>query len=245
MTEEILRVEQIGKRFNHMWVVRDLSLTLRRGEVLGLLGANGAGKTTTLAMLLNLVTPTTGEIHLFGQDTARDRNGLLSRMNFSSPYVDLPHRLTVFQNLSVYGRLYGVSSLKEKITMLCHQLGIADLKDKRYGQLSSGQKTRVALAKAFINDPELLLLDEPTASLDPDVADYVRGWILEYRHRTGAAILMSSHNMPEIERLCDRVIVLKQGRAVAEGTPGTLIQQYGRTTLEEVFLDIARKETRS
>jgi ABC-2 type transport system ATP-binding protein len=243
--EEILRVEQIGKRFNHVWVVQDLSFTLKRGEVLGLLGANGAGKTTTLAMLLNLVTPTTGGIRLFGQDAARDRNGLLSRMNFSSPYVDLPHRLTVLQNLSVYGRLYGVSPLNEKITTLCNQLGIADLKNKRYGQLSSGQRTRVALAKALINDPELLLLDEPTASLDPDVADNVRGWILEYRDRTGAAILMSSHNMPEIERLCDRVIVLKQGRAVAEGMPEELIHQYGRTTLEEVFLDIARKETRS
>jgi len=241
MTEEILRVEHLGKRFNQLWVVRDLNFSVNRGEIVGLLGANGAGKTTTLAMLLNLITPTGGTVTFFGRKGDRQRKGILSKMNFSSPYVDLPHRLTVFQNLSVYGHLYGVPHLKEKIKFLCHELDIEPFLNKKYGQLSSGQKTRVALAKALINDPEILLLDEPTASLDPDIADHIRRWIIQYRDRHGAGILMSSHNMQEIERMCDRVIVLKQGRTVAEGSPGALIQQYGRATLEEVFLEITRK----
>jgi ABC-2 type transport system ATP-binding protein len=240
MNEEIVRVERVSKRFEHAWAVRDLSFTLRRNEILGLLGANGAGKTTTIAMLLDLVTPTAGHIRLFGLDVARARHATLSRVNFSSPYVDLPHRLTVRQNLTVYGRLYGVPKLAEKVAALCKHLEIEDLLDTRYGHLSSGQKTRVALAKALINDPELLLLDEPTASLDPDVADRVRSWLADYRTRTGAALLISSHNMPEVERLCDRVIVLKQGRTVAEGAPAALLRRYGRATLEDVFLDIAR-----
>jgi ABC-2 type transport system ATP-binding protein len=240
MTETLLEVERVGKRFQDTWAVQDLSFTLHRSEILGLLGANGAGKTTTIAMLLNLVTPTAGRIRVFGLDGVPNHRRILARMNFSSPYVDLPHRLTVRQNLTVYGHLYGVPRLREKIVALCERLEIADLQDKRYGQLSSGQRTRVALAKALINDPEVLLLDEPTASLDPDVADKVRGWLAEYRTRTGAAMLISSHNMPEVERLCDRVVVLKQGRAVAEGTPGALLRRYGRQTLEEVFLHIAR-----
>lgn len=240
MTEVMLDVERVGKRFQDTWAVQDLSFTLHRSEILGLLGANGAGKTTTIAMLLNLVTPTAGRIRVFGLDGVSNHRRILARMNFSSPYVDLPHRLTVRQNLTVYGHLYGVPRLREKIAALCERLEIADLQDTRYGQLSSGQRTRVALAKALINDPELLLLDEPTASLDPDVADKVRGWLAEYRTRTGAAMLISSHNMPEVERLCDRVVVLKQGRAVAEGTPGALLRRYGRQTLEEVFLHIAR-----
>jgi len=241
MSEDILSVDRVGKRFDQTWAVKELSFSLRPSEILGLLGANGAGKTTTIAMLLGLVTPTTGRIRRFGLlDDARDWRRLLSRINFSSPYVDLPHRLTVRQNLTVYGTLYGVPRLPETIASLCERLEIAGLLDKRYGQLSSGQRTRAALAKALINDPELLLLDEPTASLDPDVADKVRGWLADYRRRTGAALLISSHNMPEIERLCDRVIVLKEGRAVAEGTPETLLRRYGRATLEEVFLHIAR-----
>jgi ABC-2 type transport system ATP-binding protein len=240
MTDALLEVERVGKRFQDTWAVQDLSFTLHRSEILGLLGANGAGKTTTIAMLLNLVTPTAGRIRVFGLDGVSNHRRILARMNFSSPYVDLPHRLTVRQNLTVYGHLYGVPRLREKIVALCERLEIADLQDKRYGQLSSGQRTRVALAKALINDPEVLLLDEPTASLDPDVADKVRGWLAEYRTRTGAAMLISSHNMPEVERLCDRVVVLKQGRAVAEGTPGALLRRYGRQTLEEVFLHIAR-----
>ena len=241
MAEEILRVEHLGKRFNQSWVVRDLNFSVNRGEIVGLLGANGAGKTTTLAMLLNLITPTGGTVTFFGQKGDGHRKGILSKMNFSSPYVDLPHRLTVFQNLSVYGHLYGVPHLKEKINFLCRELELESFLNKKYGQLSSGQKTRVALAKALINDPEILLLDEPTASLDPDIADHIRRWIIQYRNRHGAGILMSSHNMQEIERMCDRVIVLKQGRTVAEGSPDTLIQQYGRATLEEVFLEITRK----
>ncbi|HEX9756928.1 MAG TPA: ABC transporter ATP-binding protein [Nitrospiria bacterium] len=240
MGKEVLRVEGLGKRFNHSWVVRDLNFSVNRGEIVGLLGANGAGKTTILAMLLNLITPTSGNVSFFGQTGDGNRKGILTKMNFSSPYVDLPHRLTVFQNLSVYGQLYGVPLLREKIKFLCREMDIESLLNKKYGQLSSGQKTRVALAKALINDPEILLLDEPTASLDPDVADHLRRWIMQYRDRQSAGILMSSHNMQEIERMCDRVILLKQGRTVAEGSPSILIQQYGRATMEEVFLDITR-----
>lgn len=240
MIADVIEVEGVGKRFDQTWAVKDLSFVLHPSEILGLLGANGAGKTTTIAMLLGLVTPTTGRIRCFGLDGARNRSRILSRINFSSPYVDLPHRLTVRQNLTVYGKLYGVTRLSDKIAALCERLEIADLQDKRYGQLSSGQRTRVALAKALINDPAILFLDEPTASLDPDVADKVRGWLADYRQRTGAALLISSHNMPEVERLCDRVIVLKEGHAVAEGTPDALLHHYGRKTLEEVFLTIAR-----
>jgi len=243
VNDVVLQVEHVGKRFDDRWAVSDVSFAVHRREIVGLLGANGAGKTTTIAMILDLVEPTSGTITLLGLDPARARRAALARVNFSSPYVDLPHRLTVRQNLTVYGRLYGVANLGETIISLASRLEIDDLLDRRYGQLSSGQKTRVALAKALINEPELLLLDEPTASLDPDVADKVRLWLLEYRSRTGAALLVSSHHMPEVERLCDRVIVLKQGRAVAEGTPAALLRRYGRTTLEEVFLDIARRDT--
>ncbi len=244
MDEPLLRVEGLGKRFNDDWVVENLSFEVRRGQIVGLLGANGAGKTTTLAMLLNLITPTSGKVFCFGHECSKPRQDILKRMNFSSPYVDLPQRLTVFQNLLVYGGLYGVSGIREKIYLLCRELEIEEFLNKKYGQLSSGQKTRVALAKALLNDPEILLLDEPTASLDPDVADHLRRWIMEYREKRGAGVLMSSHNMLEIERMCDHVIVLKRGRVVAVGSPGELLRKYGRNTLEDVFLEISRKANR-
>ncbi|MEW6681988.1 MAG: ABC transporter ATP-binding protein [Nitrospirota bacterium] len=242
MAELVVEVDRVGKRFKNVWAVSDLSFSVQRGEIVGLLGPNGAGKTTTLSMLLALLVPTTGHIRLFGLDVALHRQAVLGRMNFSSPYADLPHRLTVRQNLSVYGRLYGVKHLKGTIADLAQRLDIAVLLDRPLGELSSGQRTRVALAKALINAPELLLLDEPTASLDPDIADRVRAWLEEYRTRTGAAILLSSHNMAEVERLCDRVIVLHQGRCVDQDTPARLVERYGRRSLEDVFLAIARKD---
>lgn len=242
MAELVVEVDRVGKRFKNVWAVSDLSFSVQRGEIVGLLGPNGAGKTTMLSMLLALLAPTTGHIRLFGLDVALHRQAVLARMNFSSPYADLPHRLTVRQNLSVYGRLYGVKHLRETITDLAQRLDIAVLLDRPLGELSSGQRTRVALAKALINAPELLLLDEPTASLDPDIADGVRAWLEDYRTRTGAAILLSSHNMAEVERLCDRVIVLHQGRCVDQDTPARLVERHGRRSLEDVFLAIARKD---
>lgn len=242
MAEPVVEVDRVGKRFKGVWAVSELSFTVDRGEIVGLLGPNGAGKTTTLSMLLALLVPTTGRIRLFGLDVASHRQAVLARMNFSSPYADLPHRLTVRENLSVYGRLYGVSRLREAIAQLGQRLEIGSLMDRPLGELSSGQRTRVALAKALINNPELLLLDEPTASLDPDIADRVRAWLEDYRTRTGAAILLSSHNMAEVERLCDRVIVLHQGRCIDQDTPARLIERYGRRSLEDVFLAIARKD---
>lgn len=238
----VLQVEDLGKAFPPIWAVRELSFQVHRGEIVGLLGANGAGKTTTIAMILDLITPTTGRIRIFGKDLSHHRSEILSRMNFSSPYVDLPHRLTVHQNLLVYARLYGLRHPQRKIHSLAEQLQLGPFLDHQYGQLSSGQRTRVALAKALINDPDLLLLDEPTASLDPDIADRVRTFLLEYCRRRGTAILFSSHNMSEVERICDRVLILKWGRLVAQGPPRELLERYGRDTLEEVFLAIERKE---
>jgi ABC-2 type transport system ATP-binding protein len=242
VAEPVIEVDHVGKQFKSVWAVSDLSFAVGRGEIVGLLGPNGAGKTTTLAMLLALLIPTTGRIRLFGLDVASHRQAVLGRVNFSSPYADLPHRLTVRENLSVYGRLYGVPRLRETIADLAKRLDISQFLDRRFGELSSGQRTRVALAKALINAPELLLLDEPTASLDPDIADRVRTWLAEYRTRTGAAILLSSHNMAEVERLCDRVVILQQGRCVDQDTPARLIARYGRESLEDVFLAIARKD---
>jgi ABC-2 type transport system ATP-binding protein len=242
MSEPVIDVDRVGKRFKHAWAVSDLSFSVERAQIVGLLGPNGAGKTTTLSMLLGLLIPTTGRIRVFGLDIGAYRQAILARMNFSSPYADLPHRLTVRQNLLVYGRLYGVRPLREVIFELASRLDITEFLDRPFGELSSGQRTRVSLAKALINSPELLLLDEPTASLDPDIADRVRAWLMDYRSRTGASILLSSHNMAEVERLCDRVIVLHQGRCVDQDTPARLIQRYGHESLEDVFLAIARKE---
>jgi ABC-2 type transport system ATP-binding protein len=210
------------------------------GATVGLLGGNGAGKTTTLALLLGLLIPTSGRITVLGHDMATDRFPALARMNFSSPYVALPQRLTVAENLRVYGHLYGVAGLERRIARLADELDLRRLLHRPVGELSSGQKTRAALAKALINEPDVLLLDEPTASLDPDTADWVRGWLERYRAESGAAILLASHNMGEVERLCSDVLMLKQGRIVDRGSPTALIARYGREDLEEVFLDIAR-----
>jgi ABC-2 type transport system ATP-binding protein len=238
--EIILETRDLGKRFDDIVAVDNVSFTIRRGEVMGLLGGNGAGKTTTIGMLLGLVLPSQGEISIFGIDMLRRRHSALPRMNFSSPYVDLPHRLTVRQNLTVYGHLYGLSGVQGRIETLARELDLSDLLNRGTGSLSAGQKTRVALAKSLINEPELLLLDEPTASLDPDTADWVRGYLSDYQDRVGASILLASHNMAEVERMCHDVVMLRRGKVVDKGAPDDLIRRYGRQDLEEVFLDIAR-----
>ena len=235
-----LVVEDLTKDYKTTRAVDGVSFSLPRGGVLGLLGGNGAGKTTTIAMIMGLVIPTRGRVAVLGHDMARERHKVLHRMNFESPYVDMPHRLTVRQNLTVFGRLYGVPDLRARIAALAEEFDLGEVLDRPSGRLSAGQKTRVSLAKALVNEPEVLLLDEPTASLDPDTADLVRPRLESYRRRRGASILLASHNMPEVERLCDEVIVMKRGRVVDAGAPEELIRRYGRTALEEVFIDIAR-----
>ena len=237
---DAITVDHLVKRYAHTLAVDDISFTLPRGGILGLLGGNGAGKTTTISMLLGLLVPTAGTITMLGHDMARDRFAALERMNFSSPYIALPGRLTVAENLRVYGHLYNVPKLEARIRELTEQFNLGKFLHRPAGELSAGQKTRVALAKALINKPELLLLDEPTASLDPDTGAYVRTVLEDYRRETNAAILLASHNMAEVERLCDRVIMLKSGRIEDDDTPARLIERCGRRNLEEVFLDIAR-----
>ena len=230
----------LAKRFGATRAVDAISFEIAVGSVTGLLGGNGAGKTTTIGMIMGLTLPSAGEVRALGVDMARDRYRALGRMNFESPYVDMPHRLTVRQNLGVFGRLYGVENLSRRIDELAESLALGVFLDRPAGSLSAGQKTRVALAKALINEPEVLLLDEPTASLDPDTADWVRGRLEAFRRDRGATILLASHNMAEVERLCGRVLMLKQGRIVDDGSPDELIARYGRSSLEEVFLDVAR-----
>ncbi|MGH6912884.1 MAG: ABC transporter ATP-binding protein, partial [Geminicoccales bacterium] len=235
-------VRGLSKHFGKVRAVDGLDFEIGNGVVAALLGGNGAGKTTTLSMILGLLLPSAGSVEVLGVDMNADRYRVLERINFSSPYVELPHRLSVAQNLLVYARLYGVPDPRGRIATVARELDFADLLDRRSGSLSAGQKTRVALAKALINEPDLLLLDEPTASLDPDTADWVRGYLEAYRRRKSATILLASHNMAEVERLCDHVMMMRSGRIVDRGTPAALIRRYGRRTLEEVFLDIARGE---
>ncbi len=238
--EPVISVSHLTKRFGDIVAVDGLDFSLVRGVTAALLGGNGAGKTTTLSMLLGLLLPSAGSIEIFGENMLTHRYRVLPRVNFSSPYVDLPHRLTVRQNLTVYGRLYRIPNLKQRIELLAADLQIVDFLDRPFGKLSAGQKTRVALAKALLNEPELLLLDEPTASLDPDTGDWVRSYIEAYRRHGGTTILLASHNMSEVERLCSDVMMMKKGRIVDRGSPRDLIARYGRATLEQVFLDIAR-----
>lgn len=237
-------VRHLRKVYGEVVAVDDLTFSVPRGAVLGLLGGNGAGKTTTIAMLLGLLEPTVGEIQVLGIDMRKKRYAALPRMNFSSPYVDLPHRLTVRENLLFYGRLYGVKELKRRIEEIATQMQVAQFLDRQAGKLSAGQKTRVALAKALINKPDVLLLDEPTASLDPDTADWVRTFLKDYQRETNATILLASHNMSEVERLCDDVLLLQTGRVFERGSPRELIERFGREDMEEVFLDMARGRSR-
>jgi ABC-2 type transport system ATP-binding protein len=238
--EPPVAVRQLTKIYGAITAVDHISFTLEQGTTVALLGGNGAGKTTTIAMLLGLVVPTSGEARVFGADISKDRWAVAYRMNFQSPYVDLPMRLTVRQNLTVYAGLYGVANVAERIAYIAEDLQIAPLLNRPTGKLSAGQKTRVGLAKALLNAPELLLLDEPTASLDPDTADWIRHKLKQYAKDRGATLLFASHNMAEVERLAGRVILLHQGRIIEDGTPASLIATYGRDTLEEVFLDVVR-----
>jgi ABC-2 type transport system ATP-binding protein len=235
-----IKVDSLTKRFAKTLAVDNISFDIPEGSVTALLGANGAGKTTTIAMLLGLVRPTAGKIEILGQDLARAPAAALAQMNFQSPYVDLPRRLSVRQNLQVYGRLYGLRALKERIAELADALDLKGLLDRPLGELSAGQRTRAGLAKAFVNRPKVVLLDEPTASLDPDTADWVRSFLADYARAADATFLIASHNMPEVERLCDRVLMMRAGRIVDRGSPQELLGKYGRSTLEEVFLDVAR-----
>jgi ABC-2 type transport system ATP-binding protein len=235
-----IAVDQLVKRYKGVAAVNGISFHLAPGSVTGLLGGNGAGKTTTIAMIMGLVTPTSGTVTVLGADMPRERYRVLHRMNFESPYVDMPMRLTVRQNLSVFAQLYAVKDIGGRIANLAAELDLTEFLDRPTGKLSAGQKTRVSLAKALLNEPDVLLLDEPTASLDPDTADWVRSRIERYRTQQGATILLASHNMGEVERLCERVIIMKKGVIEDDDTPEHLLSRYGRETLEDVFLDVAR-----
>ena len=235
LTDAAIRARSLTKRFRSITAVDSLDFTVEKGSVTGLLGGNGAGKTTTIGMILGLIEPTSGSVDVLGHDMNSHPYRARSRMNFESPYLDMPHRLTVRQNLRVFAMLYGQDDIEDRIRRLAGRFDLLDFLDRRSGELSAGQKTRVALAKALINDPEVLLLDEPTASLDPDTADWVRSRLEDHRRERNATLLIASHNMGEVERLCDRVIILRKGRIAADGSP-----EHGRRNLEEVFLDIAR-----
>ncbi len=233
-------VENLVKLYKNVTAVAGISFRLAPGSVTGLLGGNGAGKTTTIAMIMGLVQPTSGTVSVLGAQMPRQRYRVLHRMNFESPYVAMPLRLTVRQNLSVFAQLYAVADIEERIAGLAADLELTEFLDRQTGKLSAGQKTRVSLAKALLNRPEILLLDEPTASLDPDTADWVRSRLEHYRTAHGATVLLASHNMNEVERLCERVIIMKTGRIEDDDTPHRLLNRYGRETLEQVFLDVAR-----
>jgi ABC-2 type transport system ATP-binding protein len=235
-----VEVRDLRKVYGEVVAVAGITFRLAGGTVTALLGGNGAGKTTTISMIMGLVIPTSGDVRVFGADMARARYAVLHRLNFESPYVEIPMRLTVRQNLEIFGRLYGVTRLRERIRDMAGEFKVDELLERPYGKLSAGQKTRVSLAKSLLNEPELLLLDEPTASLDPDMADWVRSKIASYCRRRGATIVLASHNMAEVERLADRVIMLEKGRIVADETPTGLITRFGRANLEEVFIDFAR-----
>ena len=239
-----IAVTDLTKRYRKITAVDGISFSVGRGSIVGLLGGNGAGKTTTIAMIMGLVLPTKGIAKVLGADMARERHRVLHRLNFESPYVEMPKRLTVRQNLRVFGALYSVPDIRRRIAELARELELEPLLDRPAGQLSAGQKTRVALAKALVNAPDVLLLDEPTASLDPDTADWVRSRLERYRSERCATILLASHNMPEVERLCDNVVMMKEGKIVDQGAPTELIARYGRQTMEDVFLDVARGRDR-
>ena len=240
VSDAVIAVRDLRKRFARVEAVRGITFDVRAGTTTALLGGNGAGKTTTLSMLLGVLLPTSGAITVLGCDMLRDRHRVLPRMNFTSPYVDLPKRLTVRENLRVFADLYGVARPSMRIGELSAELDLVDLLKRPYGQLSAGQRTRVSLAKALLNRPDVLLLDEPTASLDPDIGDRMRSHLESYQRVSGCTMLLASHNMSEVERMCDDVIMLRAGTVVDNGSPTQLIERYGRDTMEEVFLDIAR-----
>ena len=236
-----IQVKNLSKKFKNNIAVDKINFDIKKNTTVGLLGANGCGKTTSIGMMLGLIKPTEGQIDNINLEKA-DRVSILSRMNFASPYVELPKKLTVRQNLIVYGRLYGVINLNERIDIISKELNIKNFLDKKTGELSSGQKNRVTLAKSLINQPEILFLDEPTASLDPDIGDYVRSYIESYKSKKEITILLASHNMKEVERLCDSIIMMKNGRIIDRGTCKEIIEKHGRKNLEETFLKLARSD---
>jgi ABC-2 type transport system ATP-binding protein len=237
-----IQATHLRKCFGAVTAVADLSFSVPTGTITALLGGNGAGKTTTLGMLLGLILPTSGSVTILGHDMRHARFQALPQLNFSSPYIDLPGRLTVQENLTVYAHLYGIKTPHHRIAELTHDLQIGALLNRPYGRLSAGQKTRVTLAKALLNKPAVLLLDEPTASLDPDTADWVRGYLQNYQRTMGATIMLASHNMAEVERIAQQAIIMRNGVIAAADTPANLVSAYGRATLEDVFLHIARTE---
>ena len=239
-----LELKKLIKKFKSTVAVNDISFKIEKNGTLGLLGPNGCGKTTSIGMMLGLITPTSGEIYINGITLKpKNRIKLLNQMNFASPYIELPKKLTVRQNLEVYARLYGVKEIKKRIEEMVEDLNLQSFLNKKTGELSSGQKNRVALAKSLVNKPKLLFLDEPTASLDPDVGDFVREYIERYKKKNNEiTILLASHNMQEVERLCDKIIMMKQGKIVDSGTCDELIKKHGRENLEDTFLKIARSK---
>ncbi|MHB1218007.1 MAG: ABC transporter ATP-binding protein [Alphaproteobacteria bacterium] len=242
MLEPAIRVTRLTKRYKTVLAVAALDFAVTRGSATALLGGNGAGKTTTLSMIMGLVLPTSGTIEVLGQDMVHHRYRVLPRMNFSSPYVELPRSLTVRENLNVFARLYGIPDRAATCARLAEELDLVRFLKRPTGSLSAGEKTRVMLAKSLLNQPDLLLLDEPTASLDPDSADWIRTYLQDYQRRNRATVLMASHNMIEVERMCDDVMIMREGKIEHRGTPSELIRQFGRDTLEEVYLDIHRRE---
>ena len=241
MNKEIITINNLAKSFKNILAVKNISFKIYKGTIIGLLGPNGCGKSTTMGMILGLIKPSAGTVIINGQNIEYNRTKLLEKMNFISPYIELPKKLSVEENLKVYGRLYGVENLNDKIYDLMEKLNLTEFRKRKTGELSSGQKNRVSLAKALINDPEILLLDEPTASLDPDVGDYVRSFIENYASAKGSTILLASHNMNEVERLCSEVMMMKNGEIIDRGKSNDLINKHGRKNLEEVFLKIVRE----
>ena len=236
-----LEVINLSKSYNAKEAVKDISFKINRNQIIGILGPNGCGKTTTIGMILGLLKPSQGKVLINGIEIENNRVDLLNKLNFISPYIELPKKLTVRQNLEVYGRLYDIKNLKGKIDYLCEKLRLNELINKITGELSSGQKNRVGLAKSIINDPTVLLLDEPTASLDPETGDFVRNFLEEYQKENQTSILLASHNMIEVERLCSSVLMMNNGSIVDKGSPEELIEKHGRKNMEEVFLKLTRK----
>jgi len=237
-----IEVVNLSKSYNSKQAVKNINFKIKENEIVGLLGPNGCGKTTTIAMILGLLKPSTGRVLINGKNIEKHRISLLREMNFISPYIELPKKLTVKQNLIVYGKLYSIKNLNDKIKYLVNELRLEDFLNKKTGELSSGQKNRISLAKALINDPVVLLLDEPTASLDPETGDFVRTFLENYKKEKNISVLLASHNMSEVERLCTSVLMMKEGSIIDEGSPNELIKKHGRQNLEEVFLKLTRTQ---